>query len=698
MLRPPYKALLISVISWSLLTFHSQVVFAAATESKGTVTTDSKGVITSTKSINFDKVGDSDMLTSLTMIAGGYIAGRMYQTYTPVSLDVQIAAAGGVAFIAGEIMSNMKFKGKMAAMTVQVEKKSDGSVNEEQIQRLQDLRKSYEEAKGATKTKKTMQLAAAAAFGAAALTAAYLATTEEAQNAACMMSVKGGKAELASCMSAGATGVGASEATACGVCDGELIAWGSGLLKYIGLRQAQGPTVEKTAETKTLEATLVSPTGFCTQSTGATAQIIGKSIASTCIPAVKRMVINEQVGKGVGGTSFNPKTINKYLGLPDSGAIASHTIKPNIFENYLERSLSLFFPTAKASWLPMLGLTAGVGLAFTGILGTLGVTVDTFMYVPTNRAIVFGSLAGLSFMASRSSGKMMDNMDENIKKIDAILADLSKNAKGIKAQNLSSQSVSIKTINPALKTMQPYTETGTSKSPCMAGNSSENCASLSDKLSSMPGYAALPDSFKNIASQSVSLGDSLSGSTGISGSALASAESLGNKQAAIAKALKNQEAQLSKITKGKYNSDLGKEKFQERANAAIRKALQKHGMNATGFMASIGSAPIDSSLKPAAGSEDLKKESFGGTTVDMSAGKGSGEAPDDSMKVEFKEGDGSAVALGVPQVSGGSEPEYDVKTDEINGKNGPSIFEVISRRYLKSGYPKLLEEVAVEKN
>ena len=45
----------------------------------------------------------------------------------------------------------------------------------------------------------------------------------------------------------------------------------------------------------------------------------------------------------------------------------------------------------------------------------------------------------------------------------------------------------------------------------------------------------------------------------------------------------------------------------------------------------------------------------------------------------------------------GAQPEYDVTTNEIGKENGPSLFEVISSRYLKSGYSKLLEEEPTKK-
>nr|BDT27157.1 hypothetical protein BHI3_06230 [Bacteriovorax sp. HI3] len=695
MLKHLYKTLLISVISWSLLTVQSSVVFAAATESKATVTTDSNGVITAKKSVSFEKVSDTDMLASITMLAGGFIAGRMWQAYSPVSIDVTIAAAGGVAFIAGEVMSNIKFKGTIDAMTVEVEKKSDGTINEEQIQRLQDLKKSYEEAKKTTKTKKTLQLAAAAAFGAAALTATYMAYSEEGAIQSCLQTLNYASGALDKCIAAGATGVGATESGACTACKPLMEGYRASFMAYSKARTPPGqPSGMKDKAVFPYELTAKNPMNMCSEIVaGATVTTLSKSVQGACLPAANLLIKDQQ-------SAPNPITgdivdAGKILGLPAAQHfVNSPQIKTNIFANYLERSLSFIFPEAQAGWLPMLGLGAGTLLAFSGILGTMGVSVDTYMFVPMNRAIAFGVLAGISYMASRSSDNIIKKLDDNIQKIDAILADMNKLNKGVKAQNLQNQSVAIKTINPSIQSAQPFSADGSAKTPCMTGNSSENCAKLADKLSSMPGFANLPDSLKGIASQSVSLGDSLSGSSGISGSTLTSAEALGNKQNAINKALKNQQAKLTKITNGKFDAGKEENKFKDKVNAALKKELQKHGMTATGFMASIGSTPMNSAdSKNDKDSGSGKGVNFEGNAVNLAAGEATGEKEkEEGLKLEFKDtapvGDG--LALGAPMVSGSDH--LDVKTDEINGQNGPSIFELISRRYFKSGYPKLLEE------
>ena len=86
MLRHFYKSFIISIISGSLTTMSP--AFAA-----GTNTTDKDGIITNTQTHKFDKVKENDMMASLTMLGGGFIAARMVQAYKPMTMDVMIAGA-----------------------------------------------------------------------------------------------------------------------------------------------------------------------------------------------------------------------------------------------------------------------------------------------------------------------------------------------------------------------------------------------------------------------------------------------------------------------------------------------------------------------------------------------------------------------------------------------------------------------------
>lgn len=689
MLKHLYKTLLISVISGSLLTLQTTTAFAAATETQGTVTTDDKGVITATKNYQFEKISDQDMLTSITMLAGGFITGRMLASYRPLTTDVMIAGAGGVAFIAGEVISNVKFKGTIDEMTVEVQKKSDGTVNEAQIQRLQDLKKSYEEAKKTTKTKKTLQLAAAAAFGAAALTAGYYAMTETSTAGLCKATINLAKTALGTCSASGS--VANPEAPGCGVCLAKIQAYEAAFLKYTTSRPVPASSLTKGAAMTPDETFLSTPTNFCFGQVGATVGGVAAKMQTSCGGAMGVHIKNQveaNIADLTKGFTSHEGLINKYLG--GSAGLISYDQFQSREPSYFEKGLDLLFPRAEAGWLPLLGLGASTAASFFLITGTTAMELDLMMFVPANRAIAFGVLAGLAYMASRSSDNVIKKIDENISKIDTILADLAKLAKGVKAQNLATQTIDMKTIKPGSNTYSPYSTSGNAKTPCMTSNSSANCEALSSKLTNMPGFANLPESLKNIANQSVGLADQLSGSSGVSGSTISSAESLGNKQNAISKALKAQNEKLSKIAGAKNSPSKKEEKLLNGMRARVRSALQKNGMTATGFMGSVGATPIDSSL-----AKNAAEEGAGGKSEalaqDLLAG---GPAPekDESLKLDFKE---DSPALGLADSSGGSSSsgdQYDVKTDEIAGDNGPSIFELISRRYIKSGYPKLLEE------
>jgi hypothetical protein len=687
MFKHLYETLKISILCGSLLTLQSSVVFAA-----GVNTTDANGVITNTQTHSFGKIQDSDMLASLGMLGGGFIAARMIGTYKPPSNDVMIAGAAGVAFIAGEVMSNLKFKGTIDAMSAEVDKKSDGTINEAQIQRLKDLKKSYEEAKSTTSTKKTLQMASAAGFGIAAAAAGLLAYTEYALVDQCI------------------TGIAAASA----VCSNTAV-YGAALSKYNIARQYPGPTHLKEAHDKAVEATLVAPfvcvpnpaTEAALSVVGATSVAALKAIADAnlalntpCKVAVTTLMKNQVFTFDVARLTTQNNILDHYLKnktFTENLKLEVQKIVP-YKKSFFDHVLDLVMQKAEASWLPMLGLSAGVAATFLPVLAGMAAYVDLWMYVPLNRVYVFGSLGAIAALAAKSSDNQIKKIDENISKIDKILQDLEKMAVGIKTQNLTQQQISVKTINTPANSEIPFSKNSV-KTDCLSGNGTDNCKSTTDQLQSMPGFANLPDSFKNIASQATKLGDNLSGTTGMSGSTLASANVLAGKQAAIAKLLANTKGAFQKLTNGKVNLNKEQDKFMDGLKNALTKSLQKQGMTASGMMASLGSSGINGAGSAKLDSETaLKKEPVAAPGIDINA-PSNGAEKEKALNLNFKDAPAENVAAG-DMASGAmsnAQPEYEIDSNEINGKNGPSLFEVISGRYLKSGYPKLLEEVPVKK-
>lgn len=666
MLKHLYKTLLISVISGSLLSISPAIALAAET------TTDSNGVITAKTNHKFEKISDADMLASIGMLGAGFIAARMAIVYNkPLAMDAMIAGAAGAAFVAGEVLTNAKFQGQIKEMTIEVEKKNNGAVNEEQVKRLEDLKKSYEEAKKTTNIKKMLQLAAAAGFGAAAVTAGYYAHVEYMQMSTCIETL-----------------------TAIQTNCPETLDYFTSMKTLNETRQYPNPsTIQE--RTSMLKKPPLSMPIKCTPKAGVDAAAVGLQVTAAntaCGVAVGTLIKNQVFTyyDNLGVTKINNDYIQKLL-FKDS-LIARTALVEVSKRSLIDQVMDLFISRADAGWMQLLGLTGGALLAFSASTFAIAKQLDLWIYVPFNRAVAFGVLAGIALLASRSSAKVMEKLDANIAKIDSILADLNKLAKGVKAQNLSQQGINLSTINPGAASAISFSTDNSVKTPCMTNNSTENCKPLANQLTSMPGFANLPESFKDIASQTVALGDSVSGTTGITGSALASADSLGSKQNAIGKLLKSTQEKLNTASKGKLNADKAADKFSKSMAATLKKSLEKSGMTGTTLMAAMGTTPIDSSLanKKDADSKIGKGILGGANAVNLQAGAGD-DKDSPSLKLDFKE-QAPALSMGEVSSSGGAAKEYDIKSQEINGEFGPSLFELISGRYIKSGYPKLLEE------
>ena len=677
-----YKTFLITCLSWSLLIVQSNALFAqTASSPNGMTTTDSNGVITHTQSYGFEKIKDADMLTSITMLAGGFVTGRMLASYRPLTMDVMIAGAAGAAFVAGEVLSNMKFKGTIDAMTIEVQRKTDGTVNEEQIQRLRDLKQSYEEAKKATKTKKTLQLAAAVGFGAAAAASTYMAITEDSMAASCTVALNAAKATLAS------TSASPTEAPLNAKCLPLITSYQAAFTKFLTTRSKPMVSIRLENITGATESFLEAPTNYCSGLPGATVSAVAAKIGAACSTTVVTHVMNQVDGNVIKVSKSNLNLLHKFLGIaPSSLYVYDNSPKKNsdIFSEFS----NLIIPRAEAGWMPLLGLGAATAASFFLITGATAFELDLMMYVPRNRAIAFGLFAGLAFMASKSSDNVLKKIEENLAKIDAILAELSRLALGSKAQNLVKSNIAIKTVNPTTKNIPGDVSANKGNTPCLTSNNTSNCEVLENKLSSMPGFSALPESFRTLATETMKVGSGVSGSDGISGSTLSAANALGGKANAIKNLLKGRTSALEKLIGNKYDSNKEKDKFQARLGARIKKELGKSGTTATGMMANLGMAPIDSSaIAKEDVAEELKKDAAAGNVVDISA-----PAPkEDGMNLDFSDNASGAIA-GAGNASSSGHPEYDIPENQISGENGPTIFEVISSRYIKSGYPKLLEE------
>lgn len=678
-----YKTLLVSILSGSL----SMMSFMALAED-AVVGKDANGNLVEISTLKLEATKQNDMLSSITMIAAGAIAGRMAASYRPLTMDVGVAAAGGVAFIAGEVISNVGFKKTIDEMSIEIKKTSEAKKDQDQIQRLQDLKKSYEEAKKSTTTKKNLQLAASAAFLAAAGIATYLSFQEEAMDIACNGAITTATTGLQACISAGATGVGATEAASCTACMGEMGTYSGTFKTYKEAVKTPGPSEAKDKATAALRTSL--STGPCViqSSTSASVSAISSGVRSVCGSAIKMKMADQ--------TSSAPLTtgLNKIL-FGKKQLIANEESLQSRENNFMEQALTLLIPKAQAGWMPLLGLGASAAASYFLITKTWGTAIDVQMYSPLNRAIAFGILGGLAFLSSKASQNQINSLDENIKKIDKILNDLNGNTKGIASANITEKAlvgVPLSTNSDGSVPLSPKT---TITTDCATSNTSSNCTSLASQISSLSGFSDLPSSFKTIATQSATLGDNLSGKNTISGSTLSDAASLAGKQGAIGKLLAKTQTKLnSKLAsdgKPKIDFEGAQNKLLKVWNAQTKSALG--GTSPGSFLSSVGGSPLSGSsdLGKVTATESAKKTTGFSSGV---AGAPSG-SKDKDLTLDFKEAGAATEAKAGG--AGADQTKYDIGANDITTNQGASIFEVISNRYIKSAYPKLLEEIPVKK-
>lgn len=689
MIRLFLKTIMISLISCTLMV--GDMVAYADSQTHATKNTD--GSYQRTKTVDLADVSNGDTaMNFITMLAIGVI-GMKLLTYKKWTTDMTVAAAAGAAYIIGEVMNMFQTKKDMEATSASVTLRSDGKVDSTQVEYIKKLKESYEEIIKSLKTKKTLQTAAFAGFLAAAGIAAWQMFSEEGKYASCEAAILQSTATLKSCVAAGSTGVGATEAFGCASCLTDV-----GLLsKSIKLMKAEEVAFEPSMmknmkmEPKEIEANVT-----CTKPcAGATATAAKSSVMGAC----NAYLVEKKLNKAYGVLDFT--TAGNYNLLLNNILFPPQLISNFSFENklnkdegkvrtFLKNAIETVFPSAKAGMMSMLGLAGGAAAIFFGVEKALGFYLDEYIFTPKYRAMLWGAFALMTKMAMSATDEKIAEAEKNIEKLDKILNETSKLNQGVKGSNPTITSPQIFTGSVAT---QDQSFSDGQKTGCIAGSTSSGCKSLTTAASTSTGFSSLPAGLQDVASQVTGLGDSLSGKSSLSAAGLNSAASIGSKAAALAKNLKKQQIAINDLLKKKGKEPIKFDGEMQKARAgmlsAVKNSLNKKGTTAGGFLNSIGmSVPSNSEVKPETGLDGLAipKENVAG---------GAGVMPEnkETMNFGFDEAPGAGDAGGATAKNdefGGAA--YDIKGNDIHD-DGASIFEIISTRYLKSGYPKLLEEV-----
>ncbi len=728
MLKLLYKTLLVSVLSGALLLLNFSY----------------NGLILNSvnaESVKTEKIEDKNLMGTLTMTVVGVLAKRLYK-YKP-TMDIMLAAAGGAIFIAGEVLAFFKLKKVMKGMEVQITRDKIGNVNKEQIESIERLKESYVQAKKTANVKKMLQMAAAAAFAAAGVLAFKMTVTDLASLKTCntgiMSGLKASSAVKPVCKGLASNPSTASQGAKCfaelAACTSAVNGYKSSVMSYELGRQATGPSFPGLKYVTTTESTLTS----ALSGLSSTCKQYTTSMAAP-VRACQSLVPNNVKGESGGTGLVTPIASNNiYKNLPDiykqellkeniNDRLFTSTIDKNVLvqDNFLMRVIDLFFPKANAAAFAAMGIASKAAVGFLlKTSATIGPAIDTFMLIPKKRAIVWGTLAGLTAMATKSTNNVIAQIDSNIEKIDAILASMYSMADGATGSQINHMNVSKEQVNLIAKpnaqfNAVSYEDMDLSNAvkgtlPCATGEEGQKCKSFEDSSKDLPSIEGLDSDTKMHMSSILKTASGLQGTSKISSGALESASKLAGQTSAIKSSYDKARSQVvSQLKEDGYPVDLDSDtkSLSDQMDKAINDNLQKSNMSAND-MASNMSGMGESSIAGDASQEAQDAQAAAEAAALLAKNMAAADAAMAASSININSGSSDHVNSGMTNVDNGKNgamsaeelaaynsaakasainmDDYDIKKEDISKDSGANLFELISNRYQQSGYRRLFK-------
>jgi hypothetical protein len=731
MLKAIYKFLLVTLLSGSLLMLDFGVKGAQLqvgfnhSYAQNTDTTNTNNE--PNKKVKLDAASDNDLMSTLTMTAIGLLASRLYKC--KLTTDMMIAAAGGAAYIAGDIVATFQLKSVMKDLEKEIKKTGTVTEANNQIEDFKKLKKSYEDAKGTANTKKMLQMAAAAAFLIAAGVAAYQYMTMKAAQLSCIT----GLSTTSNACAAQCATLSSNPATAASAppfCTAVTPLASASALEIV--RSNLSDMIQPSSAGQSADAAKAT-TSHSTMLTGTSCPLAAKDVA-----ACKGSYSVELFNRGV---CLVPPAVglNSILNTPlfEKRVIANFTPVKNDFS-----WASLLISDARADLFSPLGIVSGLAISFVMMTSTtLGVQLDTMLFSPLNRGIIWGVLAGLSYMASTATDNQIKKIEENIQKIQAIIDELEALRKGnptaqglaVKPNNTKPNSAEIKPVNYTINGNGDYKDVDMSKDgvkfPCINGEYTNHCDNFSNLMNEKTqNLKDLPPDLKSQISTLSSFADGINGTGTLSTGTMANAASLAAQANALRSNLNSKQQKIQDMLNRNKNNKIN---LAARSNAikndllnTVAKELEKRGSTPAKMLASfggsgslaskytattssgdgngVGAGGTGAGVNGANGSETLDPSKIKNTAANIDLGAGASSELSEAAKAGSNETNGIDPLAGQSDAGANGKnadgtktatmDDYDLKND-INLNKDVDIFKVITNRYQKSAYPRLFKRV-----
>lgn len=694
-----------------------------------------------------EEIKDSNLGATLTMAATGLVASRLF-TYPKLTPDMMAAAVGGAAFIAGEIAAYMQFRDQLKDFEDDLTRDEKGNLDQKQIETLEKLLQSYEKAKETAGMKKGFQTAAAAAFAVASGLAIYQAATDESTQTACITGMNTAiSAGMASCKTAwtathtettcpplaasqcAATTYGyaacvaaymktcvasqtaASVAADCVPCETALNLKFQNIMARIAGRETPSPSMAALTKVLTLSSTIkANDAASCKGVAGIhSPATMGAPSISACAPYE---VVNQT--NTAGGAP--PATPGSYL----REDLRPGILKKMLYTYMLERLIGSTHASTFSSPLSMMGIASSVAVSFV-MANYVGVAnfVDMNVLIPKRRAMIWAAMAATTAMAISATSAVEKKLEANIQKIRAVLARMYQlnpagfankanliNAiqKGVPlARKVSSVPLSNNIVSENIK----YDH---SKSlPCITAEVNGKCEDMGSSVQKIEGLNSIPSELRKQFNDVADFGKTINGSSSISSAAIEGSQKLGSQSNAISERMRAERKKLQEIlNKNNRNGDkVDFEKDEAEARKALLKstadALKANKLTEEGAFRLIGGGINTIGIKgESLANTDAKKSDSGANAVNLAV---AGENKEEKKKNEMNLGLGDDAEKDIASVEGlnpeaGGEAEKSIDDYDL-GQNihkdpNQNLFEIISKRYINSGYKRLLEKKKAE--
>lgn len=367
-----------------------------------------------------------------------------------------------------------------------------------------------------------------------------------------------------------------------------------------------------------------------------------------------------------------------------------------------EKGIDLFLPAAEANFGKILTIVGGALLAV--VLAT-NTVMDMMLGTGIKRSIVYAGFVAAVAMGISATNEDIEATESNIDELNKILKNLSDLNGGRAVTHTGAPTGSGGNGGLDRPQIQPSDQDitlgldGDAPTPCLGGGTPGNCNDIEKQFKAASAIDGLTlDSGLNSTANTVAgIGNDLSGTRSLSGNTLGKLRNLGKNKGALNKVNRGLKDKLAEqLKKNKLNGlDIDKEgnKFLGDLQKAMLKKMQQDGITGGQLLASAG---VPSFAKDKNKGKDDKALNDAKQALAAAKGKETKPKPKaKAAKIGYDFGDNKAgIAANQQEMDDpnkiGADEEYVL--DDIVDDKGASLWQIISVRYLKSGYNRLRGE------